>query len=201
MPLPLAAGVAQVPLPHQKVKAVAPVPELRLVTGRLPVTPAVSETWPHAAVVPFDVRAYPVVPMARRVELFVPFPMIRSPVVVTGDRALNPAAAVVWPVPPLRIGSVPVTPLESGKPVALVRTSAVGVPSAGVTSVGDVERTVEPVPVDVVTPVPPLATASVPASVIVPDVVTGPPLVVRPVVPPLTLMLTTEPAPAGPVGP
>ena len=37
-----------------------------------------------------------------------------------------------------------------------------GVPSAGVTSAGDVERTTEPEPVDVVTPVPPLATGSVP---------------------------------------
>ena len=42
---------------------------------------------------------------------------------------------------------------------------------------------------------PPLATFSVPASVIVPLVVTGPPDVVRPVVPPLTLMLVTVPAP------
>ena len=42
---------------------------------------------------------------------------------------------------------------------------------------------------------PPLATASVPANVIVPDVVTGPPLVVKPVVPPLTLTLVTVPLP------
>ena len=40
---------------------------------------------------------------------------------------------------------------------------------------------------------PPLADASVPASVIVPEPVTGPPLVVRPVVPPLTLTLVTVP--------
>jgi hypothetical protein len=46
-----------------------------------------------------------------------------------------------------------------------------------------------------VAPVPPFATASVPASVIVPLVVTGPPDVVRPVVPPLTSMLVTEPVP------
>ena len=36
--------------------------------------------------------------------LLVPLPMIKSPVVVTGDKALNAAAAVVWPVPPLAIG-------------------------------------------------------------------------------------------------
>ena len=46
-----------------------------------------------------------------------------------------------------------------------------------------------------VSPVPPLAAASVPASVMVPDVVTGPPLVVRPVVPPLTATLVTVPVP------
>jgi hypothetical protein len=43
--------------------------------------------------------------------------------------------------------------------------------------------------------VPPFVTASVPASVIVPDPVIGPPLVVSPVVPPLTLMLVTVPPP------
>ena len=46
-----------------------------------------------------------------------------------------------------------------------------------------------------VRPVPPLAAASVPARVMVPEVVTGPPLVVRPVVPPLTLTLVTVPKP------
>ena len=48
----------------------------------------------------------------------------------------------------------------------------------------------------VVKPVPPLATANVPAIVIVPDAVTGPPLYVSPVLPPLTLMLVTVPVPA-----
>jgi len=47
-----------------------------------------------------------------------------------------------------------------------------------------------------VAPVPPLVTASVPAMVIVPDVVTGPPLVVRPVVPPETSIDVTVPEPA-----
>jgi hypothetical protein len=37
-----------------------------------------------------------------------------------------------------------------------------GVPSAGVTSDGEVERTTEPEPVEVVAPVPPLPTGSVP---------------------------------------
>ena len=52
--------------------------------------------------------------------------------------------------------------------------------------------------VRVVRLVPPLATANVPASVTVPEEVIGPPLVVKPVVPPETSTLVTEPAP-GPV--
>ena len=43
-------------------------------------------------------------------------------------------------------------------------------------------------------PVPPFAIVKVPASVIVPDVVMGPPLVVKPVVPPDTATLDTVPA-------
>ena len=56
---------------------------------------------------------------------------------------------VVTPVPPLATGKVPVTPVVSGSPVAEVKTIAVGVPSAGVISVGEVENTrfVDVVPV------------------------------------------------------
>jgi len=43
-------------------------------------------------------------------------------------------------------------------------------------------------------PVPPFVSASVPAKVIVPELVIGPPLVVRPVVPPATLTEVTVPA-------
>jgi hypothetical protein len=62
---------------------------------------------------------------------------------------------------------VPVTPVESGKPVALVRVTEVGVPRIGVTSVGDVDRTLLPEPVLVVTPVPPLPTGRVPVTPVV----------------------------------
>jgi len=58
----------------------------------------------------------------------------------------------------------------------------VGVPKIGVTSVGVVDNTVLPEPVDVVTPVPPLATANVPAKVIAPEVAK---VGVKPVVPAL----------------
>ena len=65
------------------------------------------------------------------------------------------AARVAAPVPPLATGSVPVTPVVNGSPVALVSVADVGVPRIGVTNVGLVERTLLPVPVLVVTPVPP----------------------------------------------
>ena len=47
-------------------------------------------------------------------------------------------------------------------PVMLVPTKADGVPKFGVTKVGELDKTTLPVPVEVVTPVPPLATPSVP---------------------------------------
>ena len=41
--------------------------------------------------------------------LSVPSLTIKSPLVVVGANASNAATAVVWPVPPLAIGRVPVT--------------------------------------------------------------------------------------------
>lgn len=98
---------------------------------------------------------------------------------------------------PVRLALVVTLPAVSpdAVPVIFVPTRAEGVPSAGVTSVGEVLRTTLPVPVLVTTPVPPLATASVPASVIVPVLVIGPPEVVSPVVPPDTATDVTVPLP------
>tara|TARA_R110002126_G_scaffold77034_1_gene192261 strand:- start:67 stop:858 length:792 start_codon:yes stop_codon:yes gene_type:complete len=107
------------------------------------------------------------------------------------------AVSVVAPVPPLATGRVPVTPVVKGSPVVLVSTPEAGVPRAGVTSEGELAKTTAPVPVEVVPPVPPLATARVPAKVIVPPEVTGPPEVVSPVVPPETSTLVTVPPEAG----
>jgi hypothetical protein len=64
--------------------------------------------------------------------------------------------------------------------VQLVRTPLDGVPKAGVTNVGLLLNTTFVVPVEDVTPVPPLATARVPARVTAPVVVV---LGVNPVVP------------------
>lgn len=53
------------------------------------------------------------------------------------DRTTLPVPVeVVTPVPPFATGSVPVTPVVSGRPVTLVITPLAGVPSAGVTSTG-----------------------------------------------------------------
>jgi hypothetical protein len=62
-------------------------------------------------------------------------------------------------VPPFAIGSAPVTPVVSGRPVTFVITPDAGVPRAGVTKVGLVAETKPPVPVvlcpkAVATPVP-----------------------------------------------
>jgi len=59
--------------------------------------------------------------------------------------------------------------------------------------VGLLFSTTLPVPVEVVTPVPPLATPSVPPRVSVPEVVIGPPLKVRPVDPPEAFTEVTVP--------
>lgn len=98
---------------------------------------------------------------------------------------------------PVRLAFVVTVPAvrPAAVPVMLVPTRAEGVPRAGVTRVGEVDNTVFPVPVLVVTPVPPLATASVPARVMVPAAVMGPPDVVSPVVPPETSTEVTVPEP------
>ena len=81
------------------------------------------------------------------------------------ERTLLPVPVeVVTPVPPLATGKVPVTPVAKGKPVQLVRILPTpGVPRTGVTRIGAVESTVLPLPVEVVTPVPPRRTGKVPA--------------------------------------
>jgi hypothetical protein len=117
----------------------------------------------------------------------------RLPPTVVAPKFVRAPAASVAPVPPLATVRVPVVPAIIGSPVALVRVTAEGVPRLGVVSVGEVDSTTEPVPVDVLTPVPPLTTARVPPSVSVPLVVMGEPEKVRPVVPPDAATLVTVP--------
>jgi hypothetical protein len=95
------------------------------------------------------------------ISKFVPLNVSALPVAsAEDDEAYNtpPEVYEVRPVPPEVTGSVPVTPVVRGSPVALVNVTEVGVPRIGVTSVGLVDSTTDPVPVDVVTPVPPEVT-------------------------------------------
>lgn len=72
---------------------------------------------------PFDVRTVPFAPIPNRPAVLVPVPRIRSPVLVIGERALNAAEALVWPVPPEPIANVPpsvtapVVPVDGVRPV------------------------------------------------------------------------------------
>ena len=96
-------------------------------------------------------------PIGRRVELFAPLPRIKSPVLVTGDKALKAALAVVCPVPPLAIATVPVTfdavPVVFWLKVGHVNVPVLklpdcGVPRIGVVKLGDVaSATTVPEPV------------------------------------------------------
>ena len=148
---------------------------------------------------PLATGSVPVIPVdsGKPVQL-VNVPLVGVPrmgVTSVGDveRTLEPdPVEVVTPVPPLATASVPVTPVDSGKPVQLVSVPLVGVPRMGVTSVGDVARTFAPDPVEVVTPVPPLATASVPATVTIPLVAV---LGVKPVEPKEIVVTPPPPVP------
>ena len=70
-------------------------------------------------------------------------------------------------------------------PVAFVKTTLDGVPRAGVISVGEVLNTRFPVPVEVVTPLPPFKTLRTPPKVIAPLLIA---LGVSPVVPALNVV-------------
>ena len=83
----------------------------------------------------------PVVP-ALKVETPVPagVPHVPSPRQKVDDVAEVPLFKFVT-------GRLPVTPVVSGNPVAFVSVTLVGVPSKGVTNVGDVDSTTDPVPI------------------------------------------------------
>jgi len=86
------------PLDIAKVPASVTAPVV-VVFGVNPVVPAVNEVTPpvdadQTAVVPLEVRTYPLDPIGSLVALFTPFPTIRSPVDVMGD--VGPEKAT-WP--------------------------------------------------------------------------------------------------------
>ena len=98
------------------------------------------------------------------------------------------ANVVVFPTEvtsPVRLALVVTLPAvrPEAVPVMLVPTKAEGVPKAGVTSVGEVDKTTPPVPVEAeVDPVPPLATGSVPVTLAVKSI------------PPESFALVTDPS-------
>lgn len=155
-------------------KLVMPVPPFA--TGSVPVTPVVSGR-PVALVKVAEAG----VPSAgvTRVGLVA---KTKEPVPVSSDTAAarfallgvprnvaTPVPRLVMPVPPFATGKVPVTPVVRGSPVALVRVAEAGVPSAGVTNVGLVANTKEPVPVSSVTAAAKFALLGVPRNVATPE--------------------------------
>lgn len=167
-----------------------------LVTGEPETEKPVGMESPTEVTVPVTVDAIVTEPEA--LVMLMPEPAVRFATVYVLPLPISKAplpGTVAVPVPPLPTGNVPVTPELRGSPVAFVSVAADGVPRFGVVSVGLVESTTEPLPVEVVTPVPPFATASVPPKVSVPLVVIGEPLKVRPVVPPDAATLVTVPVP------
>ena len=157
--VPVKVGDADKTVLPVPVDVVVPVPPL--LTPSVPVTPVVSGR--PVAFVSTPAEGVPRAGVTR---------LALVSVGAVDNTVLPEPVEVVVPVPPLLTPSVPVTPVASGRPVAFVKIPAEGVPRAGVTrlalvSVGAVESTVLPLPVDVVVPVPPLLTPSVPVTPVV----------------------------------
>jgi hypothetical protein len=160
-------------------RTVAPVP-VEVVT---PVPPLATANVPASVIAPdvADDGVSPVVPPLN---------------VVTEEVHVGVAPA------PAEVRTCPDVPTEPANEIGDVEPASANVPVVVTllvfrvpVTVGDADSTTEPVPVEDVTPVPPLETAKVPVIVIVPDVVTGPPLNVNPVEPPLTSTEVTVPVP------
>lgn len=138
-PLPLAA--AQVPSPRQNVELLALVPLFKLVTGKFPVTPVVKGSPVQFANAPdVGVPKIGVTNVGEVAKTKAPDPV--SSVTAEAKFAEDGVARnVAMPVPN------PLTPVEIGSPVQLVSVPDDGVPNTGVTRVGDVARTIDPLPV------------------------------------------------------
>ena len=115
--------------------------------GKIPVTPVVRGSPVTFVIVPLaGVPSMGVTSEGDVANTTAPVPV--SPVTAAAKLAVDGVARnVATPVPN------PLTPVAMGRPVALVSVAADGVPRFGVTSVGDVAKTNEPVPVSSVTAV------------------------------------------------
>jgi hypothetical protein len=118
---------------------VKPVPPLA--TGKVPVTPVVKGRPVKLVATPdVGVPNKGVTNVGEVAKTFAPVPV--SSVKAAAKLAeLGVAKKVATPVPN------PDTPVEIGSPVAFVKVALVGVPNIGVTKVGDVAKTLAPVPV------------------------------------------------------
>ena len=147
------AALLTMPVPPLAVPSVPASTMAPVVTpdGVRPVVPALNVVTPPAG-------AAHVASPRQNVEADADVPLLRLP---TGR----------LPVTPVERGRpVPLTrPIAAGVPVAFVKTSAEGVPRSGVTRVGLFDRTTKTVPVEDVTPVPPLATGRVPVTPVARD--------------------------------
>jgi len=177
--VPVKVGDADNTTEPVPVEEVVPVPPLA--TANVPAKVRV----PLVVIGP-PVNDSPVVPPDTSTEVTVPEP----PTVVQVGVAPAPAEVSTCP-------DVPTAPLSANGDAVPTKVKVPVVERLAVATVpvnvGLADSTLLPVPVDEVTPVPPLVTASVPLMVIVPDVVIGPPAKVRPVVPPDTLIELTVP--------
>ena len=106
---------------------------------------------------------------ASEVKVFAPATVWSPDVLTVGSvMSAEPSKLVplivraVWRV--VAVAALPVVFWFSVGNVQLAKSPEAGVPSAGVTSVGLSDKTTEPVPVEDVTPVPPLATGRVPVT-------------------------------------
>ena len=103
--------------------------------------------------VPAKVAKVPVVGRVTVVAAVAVNVVAKAPEVVKFPPKVIVLVPLSTPVPPLAPGKIPVTAVAIGKPVALVKSIAEGVPKSGVTKVGLVAKTKAPVPVSSVTAV------------------------------------------------
>jgi hypothetical protein len=165
-------GLVDKTLLPEPVEVVTPVPPLA--TGSVPVTPVVSGKPVRLVAVPEEgVPKAGVTNVGLFANTLAPVPV--SSVKTAAKLALDGVAKNV-----ATLAAKPLMPVLRGRPVQFVNVPLLGVPKTGVTSVGLVESTLLPEPVELVTPVPPLATGRVPVTPVVkgkPVVLVSTPLV------------------------
>ena len=134
--------------------AVAPVPVVTAVAkfASAAVNLPVSVGDALSTALPVPVTAYsPTTPaLLYNTRVFVPLVIVVVPMVIPPPAAPQDSTpAPLFVNTPLALAGQPEIPVVGGKPVALVSVTDDGVPNAGVTNVGDVANTTDPLPVDV----------------------------------------------------